>query len=233
MQRDEAWKVWPYPCIGQFRFLDLSISHSPHYPAILERLKTGDENFLDLGCCFGQDLRKLAADGAPSEHLYGSDLRPEFFDLGYKLFRDKATLKSRFLVGDVFDASSPLSELDGKIDIIYAASFLHLFGYEDQIRVCKRIVKLLKEKKDSVVLGRQIGSSNAGEQPLRNDPTKTRWRHNEESFKKMWEEVEEMTGSKWRVEVSSEPWAGESEDGSSRWNDQSIIRLRFAVFREG
>jgi hypothetical protein len=23
LQRDEAWQVWPYPCIGGFRFLDL------------------------------------------------------------------------------------------------------------------------------------------------------------------------------------------------------------------
>jgi hypothetical protein len=165
--------------------------------------------------------------------LYGSDLRPEFFDLGYELFRDKATLKSKFLVGDVFDTSSPLSELDGKIDIIYVASFLHLFNYEDQVKVCKRIVRLLKEKKDSVALGRQIGHENAGEQPNRNDPTKTRWRHNEESFKKMWDEVGELTSSKWRVEVSSERWAGESEDGGRTWNDASMIRLRFAVFREG
>jgi SAM-dependent methyltransferase len=193
---------------------------------------TSDQSFLDLGCCFGQDLRKLAADGAPSEHLYGSDLRPEFFDLGYELFRDKSTLKSKFLVGDVFDASSPLSELNGKIDIIYAASFLHLFSYEDQIKVCKRIVKLLKEKKDSVVLGRQIGHENAGQQANRNDPTKTRWRHNEESFKRMWDEVGQSTASKWRVEVSSERWAGESEDGARRLNDASTIRLRFAVFRE-
>jgi len=230
-QRDEGWKVWPYPCIGQFRFLDLSISHSPYYPTILERIKAG-ENFLDLGCCFGQDLRKLAADGAPSEHLYGSDLRPEFFDLGYKLFRDKDTLKSKFFVGDVFDPSSPLSELDGKIDIIYAASFLHLFGYDDQIRVCKRIVKLLKEKKNSVVLGRQVGSSNAGNQTPSNDPTRTRWRHNEETFKKMWEEVGKLTESTWRVEVSSEPWAGESDHGPQGGNDPSTLRLRFAVFRE-
>ncbi len=192
----------------------------------------GDQNFLDLGCCFGQDLRKLAADGAPSEHLYGSDLRPEFFALGYDLFRDKSTLKSKFLVGDVFDASSPLSELDGKIDIIYAASFLHLFGYEDQVNVCKRMVKLLKGKKDSVVLGRQVGHANGGEHPQRNDPTKTRWRHNEESFRKMWYEVGELTGSKWRVEVDSEPWAGESEEGAKTWNDTSTIRLRFAVFRQ-
>jgi SAM-dependent methyltransferase len=231
-QRDKAWAVWPYPCIGQFRFLDLSISQSTHYPEILERLKTGEQNFLDLGCCFGQDLRKLAADGAPSEHLYGSDLRPEFFDLGYKLFRDQDTLNSKFIVGDVFDPSSPLAELDGKIDIIYAASFLHLFGYEDQVKVCERIVKLLKEKKGSVVLGRQIGNATAGEAQTRNNPVRTRWRHNEESFKKMWEEVGRLTGSKWRVEVSSEPWAGESEDGSRTWDNPSMLRLRFAVFRE-
>ncbi|KAN0112694.1 hypothetical protein V8E51_005645 [Hyaloscypha variabilis] len=182
--RDEGWKVWPYPCIGQFRFLDLSISHSPYYPTILERIKAG-ENFLDLGCCFGQDLRKLAADGAPSGHLYGSDL----------------------------------------------PSFLHLFGYDDQIRVCKRIVKLLKEK-DSVVLGRQVGSSNAGNQTPSNDPTRTRWRHNEETFKKMWEEVGKLTESTWRVEVSSEPWAGEGDHGPQGGNDPSTLRLRFAVFRE-
>lgn len=152
--------------------------------------------------------------------------------MGYKLFRDKDILKSKFIVGDVFDASSPLKELDGKIDVIYAASFLHLFGYEDQIRVCKRIVKLLKEKEDSVVLGRQVGNANAGEQKMRNDPTKTRWRHNEESFRKMWEEVGMLTGSNWRVEVNSEPWAGESEDGSRSWVDPSTLRLTFAVFRE-
>ncbi|PMD65774.1 uncharacterized protein K444DRAFT_624327 [Hyaloscypha bicolor E] len=142
---------------------------------------------------------KISADGAPSEHLYGSDLRPEFFELGYKLFRDEDTLQSNFIVGDVFDPSPPLSALDGKIDIIYAASFLRLFGYEDQIRVCKRIVNLLKEKKDSVVLGRQVGNANAGERPRRNGPTKARRRHNEESFKKMWEEVGNLTESRWRM----------------------------------
>lgn len=131
----------------------------------------------------------------------------------------------------MFDSSSPLSELDGKIDIIYAASFLHLFGYEDQIKVCKRIVKLLKAKKDSVVLGRQVGNINPGEL-LRSDGTGTRWRHNEESFRKMWEEVAEQTESKWSVEVASESWAGEGEDGSRSWNDSTMLRLRFAVFRE-
>src|ERR1700761_8860185 len=34
-QRDEAWQIWPYPCIGGFRFLDLAIALSPEYPQIL------------------------------------------------------------------------------------------------------------------------------------------------------------------------------------------------------
>jgi len=124
------------------------MSHVPYYPTILERLKTGEQNFLDLGCCFGQELRKLVADGAPPENLYGADLNPEFFDLGYKLFRDKDTLTSKFIAADIFDPGSELHELDGKIDILYAGSFLHLFSYEGQINACKAIVKLLRDKKD-------------------------------------------------------------------------------------
>lgn len=231
-QRDAAWKIWPYPCIGQFRFLDLSISQSPYYTTLLSRLKTG-EKFLDLGCCFGQDIRKLVADGAPAENLYGSDLRPEFFALGYELFRDREKLASTFLVGDVFDPSSELARLDGQLDVVHAASFLHLFCYEDQIRVCVRIVKLLRERTGSVVLGRQIGHLVAGEQAGRLDPKKSRFRHNEESFKDMWREVGELTGSRWRVEVEVQDWNWEGEGGASEVasSDKGMIRLRFVVFR--
>lgn len=49
---------FPYPCIGMFRFLDLSIPSSPYYNEVIERLRAG-EIFLDLGCCFGQELRQL------------------------------------------------------------------------------------------------------------------------------------------------------------------------------
>ncbi len=89
-----------------------------------------DQADLTLKLC---RLRKLVADGVPTEHLYGCDLRPEFFELGYKLFRDKDTLKSKFIAADIFDPSSALSSLYGNIDIIYAGSFLHLFGYAEQV----------------------------------------------------------------------------------------------------
>jgi hypothetical protein len=145
-------------------------------------------------------LRKVASDGAPSENLYGCDLRPKFFSLGYRLFRDKETLKSKFFVADIFDLASPLSSLYGKIDIIYAGSFLHLFGYAQQLEVCKQIVKLLKDKKGSMLLGRQVGNLDPGEKVHETRKERTVYRHDSESFKKMWEEVGELTGTNWKVE---------------------------------
>ncbi len=52
--RDRAWQIHPYPCIGQFRFLNLSISQHASYPRILAALKEpgARRTLLDLGCCF-------------------------------------------------------------------------------------------------------------------------------------------------------------------------------------
>lgn len=40
---------------------------------MVQRLKDG-ARYLDVGCCLGQDIRKLVADGVPSAHLYGVEL---------------------------------------------------------------------------------------------------------------------------------------------------------------
>jgi len=56
----------PYPCIGAYRFLDLSIISSPQYDEILSRVKNG-EKFLDLGCCFGQEIRQLVSADSTAE----------------------------------------------------------------------------------------------------------------------------------------------------------------------
>ncbi|KAL5327559.1 hypothetical protein ACEPPN_005258 [Leptodophora sp. 'Broadleaf-Isolate-01'] len=228
--RDEAWDVFPYPCIGEFRFLDLALSLSPDYPAVLQRLKSGKENFLDLGCCFGQELRKLVHDGAVQENLYGCDLRAGFFEIGYRLFLDRDTLKSKFIEADIFDANSALSGLDGTIDIIYAGSFLHLFDYDGQIEVCKRMVKLLREKNDSMILGRQVGNTVAGEFVQETNEGGIMFRHSGESFKKMWDEVGEETGTKWRVDYDFALLEGLSKEGDDV--EPTLGMLRFSVFRE-
>lgn len=178
---------------GQWRFLDLSLGNHSLYPEVLERLQTGSQSFLDLGCAFGQDIRRLVFDGAKSEHCYGSDLLQDFLDLGYDLFRDKATLKAKFIQADIFDPSSQLSQLDGKLDILHTASFFHLFSRDDQKIIAKRVLKLMKPAKNTLILGRQVGSREPGEVAKLTGEGKqanaTHFRHDEKTWQQLWDEV--------------------------------------------
>jgi hypothetical protein len=116
--------------------------------------------------------------------------------VGYDLFKDKDTLKTTFLTADIFDEENEdLKMLEGDIDVVYAGSFLHLFGWDDQVKICKRLTKILK-KEESVVMGRQVGEVTARERPHTVDTSRTHFVHNKESFEKMWKEVGESTGTK-------------------------------------
>ena len=157
-----------------------------------------------------------------------------FFEIGYRLFLDRDTLKSKFIQADIFDANSALSELDGKIDVLYAGSFLHLFDYKVQIEVCKRMVKLLREKKDALILGRQVGNAEAGEYVQTTNESGIMYRHNADSFKKMWNEVGKETGTEWRVETEFVLFASLSSLSNEERNsfEPGIGMLRFSVYRE-
>ena len=73
---------------------------------------------LDIGNCFGHDIRKLVFDGVPGGNLAGVELRPEFIELGYELFRDRETLGARMVQGDVLGkrGEEPWVELEGGFD---------------------------------------------------------------------------------------------------------------------
>jgi hypothetical protein len=103
----------------------------------------------------------------PSDRLIGVDRHPEFVEQGYELFRDRETLKAKFTTADVLDESpkASLSKLHNSIDMMHAASFLYLWGWDMQVRLCERIAGLLRDKPGSVVCGRQVGNVKAGEYP--------------------------------------------------------------------
>ncbi|PVI04713.1 hypothetical protein DM02DRAFT_716160 [Periconia macrospinosa] len=197
--RDDAFKIHPYPCLATFTFLDLLITESRRYGEVLERVKNGDK-FLDLGCCVGQDVRKLVFDGAPSENTYGADLAQGFLDIGYRLFLDESTLKTKFLAADIFDPESSLKQLDGQLDIVYASMFLHLFDYDHCVKAAHRIIKLFKDKPDCLFMGGNLGQLEAGHIPGSKVGAE-RYRHNAESFTQMWAKVGEDTGTKWQVDA--------------------------------
>jgi SAM-dependent methyltransferase len=220
--RNEAWKIFPYPCIGQFRFLEAGIDDCDEYNEVVERLRRG-QKLLDMACCFGQTIRQLVADGAPSENVYGCDLQPEFIDLGYKLFKDRDSLRTKFLVADIFDPASPLQGLQGEVDVIYAGSFFHLWGLQQQKEVSRAVASLLRPNLGSMILGRQMGSVEAFEIA---SATGTMFRHNVDSFKKLWKEIGDDMG----VTFSVEARLLELQEGNFMGDDTK--RIYFTIRRE-
>ncbi|KAI4212290.1 MAG: hypothetical protein LQ351_005003 [Letrouitia transgressa] len=227
--RDRAWLIFPYPCIGWFHFLDISISLHHSYPRILASLKAphADKKLLDLGTCLGQDVRKLVHDGAPARNLYGTDLKPGFLDLGYELFNDKNTLNAHFFVADVLTEDG-WSEVEGQMDFVHASSLLHLFDWETQIGICKRIVRLLRPQTGSTVFGRMTGNQKA-RSVQHQTVFGAAWRHNEVSFRRMWDIVGEDTGTKWKVWVELDGFVKRQND---HFDSEGVRRVSFEVIRE-
>lgn len=147
-----------HPCsfpgfqIGQYRFLDLSISFHPSYSRILSLPKVPQSQYtlLDLGYCFAQDIRKLVYDGVPSQDLYICGLEAGFLELGYDPSKDKETWKTHGFAADVFAQSSALDEVDGRIDAIYAASFFGTYTFRAHRLRCRHETRL--RSKTNVIL---------------------------------------------------------------------------------
>lgn len=220
--RDEAWKIFPYPCIGQWRFLDLGITDCEEYGEILKRVG-GGEKLLDVACCFGQTVRQLVADGAPAQNIYGSDLEGGFIELGYKLFKDRDKLQSKFFVADIFDSASSLSDVRGQLDMIYAGSFFHLWGIKQQKEVSKVVANLLRPRPGSMIVGRQVGAVTAFE---RVSATGNMFQHNVESFQKMWKEIGDELGVTFVVTATLK------ELGKHFFEKGDVRRLWFCVRRQ-
>lgn len=187
----------------------------------------------------------------PADNLYAVDLENQFIDLGYELFKDRETLKAHFMTADLVRRPEALKELEGTVDVCYAASFLHLFDYPTQLQLCILVTKLLKPIKDSVFLGRQVGSIKARDRE-RTASGQIMRAHDAQSWKDMWEEVGKETGTRWRAEFvfvnddgetlvnrgkSGENKVGESkavedEESKNSWQDEHMRKFRFAVYRE-
>jgi SAM-dependent methyltransferase len=241
--RDRAFRAYHYPCLGFYRFLGLQLSSHPLYNVHVLPLLRGEKEikgatdtlsrtFLDLGTCLGQDLRKLIFDGAPVKSVYGADLLAEFVDIGYDLFRDEDRLpRSHFLApADIFDQSSRLKELDGKVDVIHANSVFHLFSWEDQLTAAKRVATLMRPSKGSLILGSQVAHQEPGGVPSRpGRQSETIYMHDQESWKRLWERVGQGLGLTFTVKSSLEsyPKVKGMDD-----TDQRLSKMKFEIWRD-
>jgi hypothetical protein len=84
---------------------------------------------IDLGTCFGQDLRKLAHDDVSPSQLLGVDVFSAFEQNGQQFFRDADRFVGRFRTADIFATDSGLSELERSKDIVTSMMFLYSFDW--------------------------------------------------------------------------------------------------------
>ncbi|KZT71790.1 hypothetical protein DAEQUDRAFT_687159 [Daedalea quercina L-15889] len=224
----EALKVVvPYTCIKAFAFTKLVANRLPAYDQVI---KLGKERkgaiLLDIGCCFGVDVRKAVADGFPVENAIGSDLHPEYWDLGHKLFRTTGEeFPASFLGGDAFDPAffeegllldSPpttpppalaslkvLTPLNGHVSAIHASSFFHLFDEEKQLELARKLAGLLSPVPGSVILGGHAGQPTKGLWTERRTMASGKYMfcHSPESWKELWD-GQVFEKGKVRVEVT-------------------------------
>ncbi|KID95900.1 Methyltransferase type 11, partial [Metarhizium majus ARSEF 297] len=203
--RDRLWNVVNYPCIGLWTFTNLPSTTDSRFEAATQRLLAEDPvnsggtrpAILDVGCCIGQILRQLAYKGVHPSRLYGTDLHPEFIHIGNELFGDEQRGLT-FVAGDMLHDDRALKELDGKVTMIHAAYFFHLFTWDDQVRIGERMVRFLQPgTRDAVIFGRHIGTLRPREMQV----LSRCYLHNRESFQRLWDEVGNKTGTRWRVEA--------------------------------
>jgi SAM-dependent methyltransferase len=196
--RDKAWAIRSYPCTGLGVWLMPYISHSPVYMTVVKRLQDGG-TLMDVGCFMGDDLRRLAYDGAPSDKMYGVDI-VSHWEVGFAMYRDEGRFKAQFIEASILEpeANPQLAALKRKIDVISISAVLHQWPWDTQLECAKQLVNF--SKPGTIVMGHQMGNVKAGDVSFAKQGT-TQWRQNPESLGKLWDQVGEATGTAWETKA--------------------------------
>ncbi|PWY75659.1 hypothetical protein BO83DRAFT_463265 [Aspergillus eucalypticola CBS 122712] len=170
--------------------------------------------------------RSTYYDGAPAENLVGLDKDEQLIELGFDLFRDRATLYSTFLIEDFLKPSAKLAQIAGHIHVINSGYFLHLWDFKGQVGVAKCMVSYLFLQEDDLITGVQLGREDAGlwKVPILDYSIIL---HNSASFSHMWNQIEEETGTRWLV------WSTSDREGTRDKLAAKGFRLRWFVRYKG
>ncbi|ODQ50842.1 RNI-like protein [Saitoella complicata NRRL Y-17804] len=234
--RDEALGIYAYPCLQRNRFLESRMKQHFYYNTLLQSCENaiasgGSLKLLDVGCCFGTDVRQLVLDGFPAHEITALDMSQDFIDLGYKLFHHgPESLPVRFIAADMLadDFWESHGDLKGAFDVVYTGSFYHLFDEAECVQVTKVLAALTKP--GGAVFGRQRGHKDtdeaaAGHMQYNNKPRKL---YSPKSFATLWKET--VGWEKCEARTTN----GEGDDGSREASERGFLEwVRTAKWGSG
>lgn len=205
-QRDQAYAIAPYPGFGLWGFTRIHLlATDPRFQLAIARLTATESRdaILDLGCGLGQNIRQFAQAGVPPAKLFAADLRADLMQIGFEMFRDRERLaEASFVTGNALAPDdAELNKLHGKVSIVHAANFFHLFSWDAQRQIGVRMDKLLQGKENVFVFGRHVGSLESGDRAFASHLSEEQYLHDQGSFQRLWDEIGDKTGSRWEAKV--------------------------------
>jgi hypothetical protein len=168
-------------------------------------------------------------DGASGENLWGLEIQADFIRLAYDFFRDEDRLGARFIAADLMDRSDPaVAALRGTFGIVHLGMILHIWDRPAQLEACRRVVELLRPQPGALVVGQCVGHLDGVSSPGRG--SNTIFKHNVKTFRDMWTELGQLTGTRREVRAQLDEGLGIKEQ-SRKWDDPNTRRLAFEVER--
>ena len=139
--------------------------------------------------------------------MYGFDIVPGFFDLGFDFYNDRDRFHGRFLEADGSKdlTTSALGRLKGQVDVIWCPKYLHIYDREHQVQVACNLIQLLRPRAGSLFVGSQNGLPEPEDLVLQGQTFEgqqsSAFLGNAETMREIWNEVAARTGTKWDVQA--------------------------------
>jgi len=133
--------------------------------------------------------------------------------------------------------SGPLArELGCKMVAIFAPSVFHMWDYEDQLLMAKRMVAMCEDRPGVMINGRQLGSYLGGRYPMTGmreggDKFKN-YRHNEQTIRGFWHKIGEATGTQWTVDAATYMAEEMEQTGSTPFAEPNMCMIWWCATRK-
>eukprot|EP01038_Epipyxis_sp_PR26KG_P008945 gene8945-12062_t len=198
-----------YRCIQSLSFLEPKVHKFSIYQHMINDFTENPESFCvaDIGCCFGQDIRKMILDGIESRKIHAIDIHDGYWNAGKILYKDidedsddntlnyisdNHIISTKSMLNGVNElfcdmASSTsyytIESLHNSFDYILCQSVFHVLSYNQSCNLIQKINNILKP--GGTVFGSCVGGKTACEWAFTPNGQEKRFLHSVESLQSL------------------------------------------------